>query len=189
MYLPGEHVYQVSGMSCPATHMEPRAERRDAVRLFLQAARRIHPSFELSEATKPHLVRIVKLVGGLPLAIEAVASWVRVLPLHTLADELEANGSLLRARETGDDERHVCMHTVLEHSIRRLPPRQAQILADLAALDGAFDRDAAAKVAGAELVDLWLLLDLCFLTWDGARFTMLDLVRRRVMEPQVSSDA
>jgi predicted ATPase/DNA-binding SARP family transcriptional activator len=182
MYLPGEHLFQIGGMRCPGSSTEPYAVRYDAVALFLQVARRVLPDFAASSATLPHLVRIVQLVGGVPLAIEAVARWLRVLPIQLLADRLEVERDLLEADDAGCGDWHASMRMVFQASLRRLPQRQAQVLEDLAAFDGPFDSDQAAARGGAELGDLWLLLDHCFLSWDGSQFRMDALARRMILE-------
>ena len=51
----------------------------DAVRLFEQNARRAQPHFSLDKEQE-HVLRICRLVDGIPLGIELAAAWLNVLP-------------------------------------------------------------------------------------------------------------
>ncbi|MGB9724492.1 MAG: ATP-binding protein, partial [Chloroflexia bacterium] len=76
--LHGEWVFPLGGLERPAEE-EEEVERYAAVQLFLQGARRARPDFLLSAEDRPAVVRICRLVEGLPLGIELASSWVRVL--------------------------------------------------------------------------------------------------------------
>src|SRR5262249_51996499 len=70
-------------------------EEESAVELFVQHARRAKASFALTDMNRPAVVRICRLVGGMPLAIELAASWVRALSCEAIADEIERSLDIL----------------------------------------------------------------------------------------------
>ncbi len=84
-----EWVYEVGGLSFPINERETEIEVYSAVQLFMQNARRLHHSFALTPGCKPAVIRICRLVGGMPLGIELASAWARVLPCETIADEIE----------------------------------------------------------------------------------------------------
>ena len=57
--------------------------RFDAVRLFEQHARRVRSTFSLSRE-RVHVVRLCRLVAGMPLALELAAAWLKVLPIEQI---------------------------------------------------------------------------------------------------------
>jgi predicted ATPase len=60
-----------------------------AVALFLERAREIQPTFELTALTAPLIAEICRRLDGLPLALELAAARLKVLPLQTLLERLE----------------------------------------------------------------------------------------------------
>lgn len=59
------------------------------------------------------LIRICKLVGGLSLAIELAASWVRILSCREIAQELEKSLDLLETKKLDVPQRHRSIKAVL----------------------------------------------------------------------------
>jgi predicted ATPase len=72
-----------------------KAEEYSAVQLFVQSARRAKTGFELNEIDKPDVVRICRLVGGNPQAVERAGTWIRVLSCAEIAEEIGRDSSFL----------------------------------------------------------------------------------------------
>jgi hypothetical protein len=68
----------------------------DAVRLFVQRARKASPHSDLGHHASA-VVRLIQMVEGLPLAIELAAAWVRLLPVADIVAELEQSPALRAA--------------------------------------------------------------------------------------------
>ena len=81
--------------------------------------------------------------GGMPLALELAAGWLRVLPLEAIADELEAGLELLAAEDAPVDPRHRTMRAVFDASWAALSARERAALERLAAFHGGFTEVAA----------------------------------------------
>ena len=78
----GEHVVAVAPLALPG-HGPVTAndvDRYDAVRLFVERARAVHPGFVLADDNAGAVVEICRRVDGLPLAIELAAARSALLP-------------------------------------------------------------------------------------------------------------
>jgi predicted ATPase len=154
--LSDEWVVLVEGFPVPDT-LE-KAEHLDAVKLFVQRAKRVRLDFSLEE-NLPHVLRICKLVDGSPLGIELAAAWVRLMTAKDIAAEIEQNLDLLESSERDAGERHESIRATFEYSWKLLSAKEQDVLAKLSVFVGGFTRAAAAKVAGASIPVLASLSD------------------------------
>src|SRR5690606_9291112 len=97
----------------------PDATDYSAVALFVQAARRTRADFAPADEMRG-IVRICRLVAGMPLAIELAAAWVRTLPCDAIADEIEQSLDILETRDRNVPERHRSLRATLDYSWRLL---------------------------------------------------------------------
>ena len=158
--LEAEWVFEVEGLTYPdeASSVE-RAAHFDAVQLFLQRARQAHHGFSLTQETLPAVMRICRLVEGMPLAIELAARWLRALPVGDIAGELGAGFDLLESPGQDVPERHRSVRVVFDHSWGLLSEGEREVHRRLSVFRGGFRREAAAEVAGATLPMLARLVD------------------------------
>ena len=154
----------------------------DAVDLFVAAARRQDRSFQLDATNREHVQRICELVGGLPLAIELAAAWVRVMSTEEILQHLAHSYDILSSTSPGLPERHRSMRATFESSWRLLSEEEQHAVAQLSVIRSDFDRDTAVAVAGADVPLLRSLLDKSFLARSGGQFLMLDVVRQYAQE-------
>jgi predicted ATPase/DNA-binding NarL/FixJ family response regulator len=169
--LRGERVIELGGLSVPPHDRSRGAqppEHYSAIQLFVEIAHALAPDFALTTETAPAVIRICRLVAGLPLGIELAASWTRFLTAAEIADEIAQSVDFL-AGATKD-----------------MPARQQsmQALRRLAVLRGSFTREAAAAVAEvplpmlATLVNKSLLRGVALAAGGGAmRFELLEVLR------------
>jgi predicted ATPase/DNA-binding SARP family transcriptional activator len=140
----GERVFDLLGLPFGAAEEGSPSE---AVTLFVRAARRIRPDVTFTPGELECVRRICEVVGGLPLALELAATWLRVLSVAEIEAELAAGPELLEG-VTGDaPRRHAGMRTVFDHSWSLLRGREQQALRALAVFRGGWTREAAAAVA------------------------------------------
>ena len=69
-------------------------ERYDAIRLFIQSARRTQPRFSIATDFNA-VANICQAVEGMPLAIELAANWLRILSCSQIAVQIRGNLNLL----------------------------------------------------------------------------------------------
>ncbi|MCC6193343.1 MAG: hypothetical protein IT518_02650 [Burkholderiales bacterium] len=177
--LPSAQLLPLAGLPVPdPEESEVDAIRAyDAVRLFEARALREHPDFD-GAAAAPDVAALVRIVDGLPLAIELAAAWVRMLPVAEIGRELEHSPDLLDRGEAGS--RHgYSIRGSFEHSWRLLAPAEQRALARLAVFHGSFSRQSARAVADAALPLLAALADKSLLrATDGGRFAFHPLLRQ-----------
>jgi predicted ATPase/class 3 adenylate cyclase len=106
LHVPGEREYALASMSVPevGAHAEAAPESSSAVQLFVQYATMAKASFALDEANTAAVVEICRRLDGLPLAIELVATRVKLFnPQALLArlDDVLDVGAQPAGRRTG----------------------------------------------------------------------------------------
>jgi len=182
--VPGEWLLHLSGLDYPDAEETAEPADYSAVQLFVQSARRARPGVALSSEETSSVVRICQLVGGMPLAIELGAAWLRVLSCQQIAREIERDLDFLQAAHQGPSERHRSLRAVFEGSWALLSPREREVFRQLSVFRNGFDRTAAEQIAGATLSDLASLVDKSLLhreaAQDGnhpARYTMHRLLQ------------
>jgi predicted ATPase/DNA-binding SARP family transcriptional activator/Tfp pilus assembly protein PilF len=158
----------------------------DAVRLFDDRARQAQRGFALALHLEA-VLDIVDAVGGMPLAIELAAGWVRLLPPGEIARDLRHSIALLEDDpvRTGGLARpeHASLRAVLDQAWGLLSPAQREAHSALSVFVGGFKHAAARSVAGASLAMLSSLVDRCMLAVDTqGRFAMHPVVATYVLE-------
>jgi predicted ATPase len=111
--------YALGGLAVPTGSTPDEIDHASAVQLFVERAQRRRVDFTL-EAEREHVLRICRLVDGMPLALELAAAWVDVLPCAAIADEIAHNLDLLTTRLRDVPARHHSMRATLTHSWQRL---------------------------------------------------------------------
>lgn len=173
--LEGEQLLQLDGLPLPDED-ERDAEvlqHNDAVRLFCTRARTLVPDFVLAGRSAA-VVRLMHALGGLPLAIELAASWVRLMPLEEIVRRFE--------RPAGEPAATTAAHALrdsLDRSWQLLSLEDRHALAHLALLPLPLDEDIALHAAHAGLPKLAALVDDSMLqAAPGGGFTMHQLTRQ-----------
>ena len=153
-----EWLFEVQGLPVPEGR-EVNIEDNSAAELFIQRARQASQDFSRKAEDAQAIIHICKLVGGLPLAIELAASWVRLLSCREIAQELERGLDLLESKKVDVPLRHRSIKTVFDHSWTLLTEHERVLLMRLSIFQGGFTREAAISVAGASLITLSSLVD------------------------------
>jgi predicted ATPase/DNA-binding SARP family transcriptional activator len=181
--LQAEWVMEIQGMRVPEEDEVDRLEAYSAVRLFLQNARRVQADFVLTEVDKPYVIRICRLVGGMPLGIQLASAWVRLLSCQEIVQEIEHNLDFLATSLRDVPERHRSLRVVFAHSWNLLSEQEQQAYCQLSVFQGGFRRAAAEQVAGASLAILSGLADKSFLHRSPAgRYEIHEVLRQYAAE-------
>jgi predicted ATPase/DNA-binding SARP family transcriptional activator len=149
LQLAAEQVFDLAGLAVPPAETGPQVEQAPAVQLFVQRARRGQPQFALDPTVTPWVVRITRLVEGLPLGLELAAGWVRGQSCRMIAQELERSLDVLATTQRDVPPRHRSLRAVFDQSWQRLTADEQAALRRLAVFRGGFDDEAAQAVAGA----------------------------------------
>jgi predicted ATPase/DNA-binding CsgD family transcriptional regulator len=173
-----EWVRAVTAMQVPDNEQAIDLEDYDAAQLFIERARQARGDFVL-DRERPYVIRICRLVEGLPLAIELAAARIRTMPCAQIAEEIRHSMGFLATSLRNVPERHRDMYAVFEPCWNRLTQPQRAVFMRLAVFRGGFEREAAEQVAGASLQVLAALVDKSLLRVTATgRYEMHELVRQ-----------
>lgn len=174
-----ERTVRLEALALPPEGAGAEALAATSVRLFVQQAQRHRPAFDPRSAVEP-MVQIVRLAGGLPLALRIAAAWMRFLSCADIAAEIRRG---LDALEPGPDG-PAGVRATLMRTWERLSAAERSALAGLSVFVSPFSAQAAREVAQVALPVLGSLVDRCLLLPtqvededDRARFEMHPLVR------------
>lgn len=146
----GERLLPLASLAVPVPNANAvQALQSPAVRLFVERATALQPQFDVARCW-PDVADICRRVGGLPLAIEWAAAWMRVLSAAELAQDM--------ARDLAVDG-GAGPQAVFESSWRLLTASEREAYAALAVFRGGFTREAARQAAGVGLGQLAALVD------------------------------
>ncbi len=174
-----EWVFDVRELNYPTNEAETDIESFDAVQLFLQHSRRMQANFALTSLQKPAVIRICRLVGGMPLGIELAAASVRALSLEELAHEIEHGLDILETPTRNIEPRHRTMRATLDPMWNGLPAEYQNVFRKLSVFRGGFRREAAQAVTGAPLHMLSVLVDRSLVHMDqNGRYHLHELLRQ-----------
>jgi non-specific serine/threonine protein kinase len=160
-----------------------------AVQLFVDRAQAVDAAFHLTMENARAVAEICTRLGGLPLAIELAAAWVRVLTVAQIRDRLDDSLRMLRGNARALPTRHQTMRATLEWSYGLLTAAEQWLLRRLSVFVDGCELEAVEAVAVGDdlpadrmlhlvsgLVDKSLLLveDEA----DGRRYRLLEPVRQ-----------
>lgn len=177
----------VNGLGYPSTDTTAEnALAYPAVRLFVQAARRVQQDFELLPPDVPAVTRICELVDGRPLALEIAAGWLRIYDCSDIAREIERSYEFLATTLRDVPARHRSIRTVFDHTWEMLSASQRRTLANLAVFRGPFSLEAALGVADTSIVDMAALLDASLVQRSANGWYEVHSLLRQYAEHQIS---
>jgi predicted ATPase/Tfp pilus assembly protein PilF len=179
LLLQAEWTFDVAGLPVPEKgHLET-AGPYGAVELFLQSARRVQPGFNPAPEDVQAIVRVCRLVDGMPLALELAAAWVNTLSCQEIAAEIQQDLDLLATEMHDVPIRQRSVQTVFEHAWSDLSYDEQAAFAKLSVFRGGFRREAAQELTGATLRVLAELINKSLVARDDTgRFQVHELLRQ-----------
>ncbi len=183
--LMSETIFNIGGLTVDAASLE----QNSAIHLFAQSARRAQPGFELSDAVLPTVMRICRLIEGMPLAIVLSAAWLNTLSVDEIAAEIETSIDILETERRDVPERQRSVRAVIESSWSQVDSAAQNLLTRLTVFRGGFTRAAAQEAAAASLRGLSQLVDKVLVRRDPdtGRYAIHELVRQFAEEQLAQS--
>jgi non-specific serine/threonine protein kinase len=154
--LTGEHDVTVAALEVPDLDRLPPVDRLaeiPAVRWFVERAGAARTAFAPTEDDLRAIAAICVRLDGLPLAIELAAARVPHLAPPALLSRLERRLTLLTGGPRDQPDRLRAMRNAIAWSDDLLAPDQQALFRRLAVFIGGFTLDAAAAVAGGDVLD------------------------------------
>ncbi|MFE6051761.1 ATP-binding protein [Kitasatospora sp. NPDC056446] len=166
----------------------PGGELPDAVRLFVDRARAVLPSFEVTEANAEAVGLLCRRLDGIPLAVELAAGRLRALSVEQITVRLDDRFRLLTGGSRTALPRHQTLRTTIGWSHELCTVQERLLWARLSVFAGSFDLEAAEYICAGEGIEPEDVLDLLdelvaksvVLREDsafGVRFRLLDTLR------------
>ena len=192
----GETAWRVPSLSLPAEVLSGRVEvvaDSDAVRLFIERALKVQPTFTLNQDNAAAIGRICGELDGVPLAIELAAARVRVLGPGQIAEGLEDRFRLLTGGARSTVPRQQTLRASIDWSHRLLGENERALFRRLAVFAGGFSLDAAEEVCAGDELERDAILDVLTSLVDKslivvdewgvfARYRLLETVRQYALE-------
>ncbi|MFP5331287.1 MAG: adenylate/guanylate cyclase domain-containing protein [Acidimicrobiia bacterium] len=150
----GEHIWQV-----PSLEVGEDADSA-AVRLFLDRAQAVAPQLDWNDQVGGHIVRICRLLDGIPLAIELAAARARVLSPEQIAARLDDRFRLLTGGSRAALPRQQTLEATVDWSYRLLTEQERRLFERLSVFVGGFTLEAAEAVGAGDGIAADDVLDL-----------------------------
>ncbi|KOX21805.1 SARP family transcriptional regulator [Saccharothrix sp. NRRL B-16348] len=188
----GEALVPLGPLALPGPGDDLDDVRRSAsVRLFTERAAAVRPGFDVDERTQADVVRLVRGLDGLPLALELAAARLRTLSLAELATGLSDRFRLLTTGSRAASPRHRTLRAVIAWSWDLLDDDERTVAERVSVLPGGVTSESAAAVCAGtvvlpdELPELLAALvdkSLLHLAPDAGRYRMLETLREYGIE-------
>ncbi|HLW48453.1 MAG TPA: tetratricopeptide repeat protein [bacterium] len=190
--VPGETLWRVPSLSLPGSGRLPsldHLQQYEAVRLFVERARAVQPTFDLTAANAPAVVKVCHRLDGIPLAIELAAARARVLAAEQIAAKLDDRFRLLTGGSSSALPRHQTLQATMDWSYGLLADKERILLRRLSVFAGGWTLGAAEAICAGDCVAATDILDLLTRLVDKslvmmevkgaeARYRLLETVRQ-----------
>ncbi len=171
------------------SRLVPSLMESEAVRLFVDRAKSLVPTFELTASNTSAVVQICRRLDGIPLAIELAAARIKLLTPEEIAAGLDDSFRLLKSEPGEALPRHETLQALIDWSYDRLSDSERLLLRRLSVFAGGWSVEAVeavctddAAIAPREVLDLMtaLMEKSLVIVEDEAsmRCRFLDTVRR-----------
>ncbi|TAK25003.1 MAG: adenylate/guanylate cyclase domain-containing protein [Chloroflexota bacterium] len=192
----GEQIYRVPSLGLPGEVEDLRPARAlecESVRLFVERARAVDPSFALTDKNVGAVAKICRRLDGIPLAIELAAARARSLAPHQIADRLDDRFRLLTGGARAGLPRQQTLRAMVDWSHDVLGAAEKAVFRRLAVFAGGFTIEAAEQVCASDDVADFDVLDIVtnlvdrsLVAVDGAsadqRFRLLETIRAYALD-------
>jgi predicted ATPase/DNA-binding SARP family transcriptional activator len=187
-----EWLFELGGLDYPADTTTQDWLNYSALRLFVESARRVQTGYTPALADWPAILRICRLVEGLPLGIELAAAGVGYHSSQEIAAQIEQDIDILAVSWRNMPRRHRSLRAVFDHSWSLLPPEAQRALRQVSVFRGGFTPQAAKNVSEVSQEILRLLVDRSLLRWStprqgSKRFDLHELLRQYAYERLVEA--
>ncbi|HEX8703283.1 MAG TPA: protein kinase, partial [Myxococcaceae bacterium] len=120
--------------------------KTDSVRLFVERAQSVNPSFTLSSTNVGQVAHICRQLDGIPLALELAAARMRAMSAEQLAAQIDDRFRILSGVRRGASRRQQTLRALIDWSHDLLAEPERAVLRRLSVFQGGFSVPAAEAV-------------------------------------------
>ncbi len=149
----GEQTYRVPSLSLPDPKKTQTVESLslfEAVRLFIERAQAVQPSFAVTNGNVPAVAQVCWRLDGIPLALELAAARVRSLPVEQINTRLDQRFRLLTGGSRNALPRQQTLQALIDWSYDLLTAEEKMALCRLAVFAGGWTVEVAERVITGE---------------------------------------
>ena len=164
--LSGEQTYRIPSLSVPPAASKNHTltadvlSQYDSVRLFIERAQAVQPTFSVTDQNAPAVAQVCAHLDGIPLAIELAAARVRSMPVEQVNARLDQRFRLLTGGSRANLPRQQTLRALIDWSYDLLNEQERVMLTRLSVFAGGCTLDAAESVCAGGNIDEWQVLDL-----------------------------
>ncbi len=161
--IPGEMTFRVPSLSVPdSRHTLPleTLTQYESIRLFVERAEAIQPSFTLTSANASSVAQICHRLDGIPLAIELAVARVKMMPVEQVTARLDNRFRLLTGGSRTALPRHQTLQALIDWSYDLLSDSERALLQRLSVFAGGWTMEAAEMICAGEGIGSFDILDL-----------------------------
>jgi predicted ATPase/DNA-binding SARP family transcriptional activator len=158
----GETAYSLPPLDVPVNRDLPPTEvliQYSAIRLFVERALIVYPSFKMTENNAPSVVQICRRLDGIPLAIELAAARVSVLSVDQIAARLDNRFRLLTDGNRTALPHLQTLQASIDWSYSLLDEAESLLLLRLSVFYGGWALEMATEVCGFDGLDEFDVID------------------------------
>lgn len=148
--LSAEHEYRLDSLPTPPKLWQdpslPDFESYESVKLFVDRAQQVQPSFRLDEENSLSVAQICRELQGIPLAIELAAARIRVYTPAQIAHKLGEKMSFLRAGRRDQRDRQQTLFGSIDWSFQLLKQWEQSTFLQICIFRGNFFLEAAESI-------------------------------------------
>ncbi len=131
----------------------------EAVRLFIERALAVHPSFKVTNKNAPAVAEVCHRLDGIPLAIELAAARMKHLSVAELLARLDDRFRLLTGGSRTALPRHQTLRATIDWSHDLLSEREQTLFRRLAVFRGGWSTELAEAACSDDFLDCGDVLD------------------------------
>jgi predicted ATPase/class 3 adenylate cyclase/Tfp pilus assembly protein PilF len=193
----GEQTYRLPSLTLPDITVNNTPEQLtqfEAVRLFIERALAVNPSFRVNNENAPALAQICHQLDGIPLAIELAAVRIKVLTVEKIFEKLDDRFRLLTGGKRNALPRQQTLKALIDWSYDLLSEKEKILWSRLSVFSGGWTLEAAEEICSdnnniiiemSEVIDLLSSLtekSIVIFNDKKNRFTMLETIRQYGIE-------
>ena len=189
--LKAEHRYAVPPLALPDPKNLPvlsALSQYEAVALFIERARAVQPTFEVTNSNAPAVAELCVRLDGLPLALELAAARIALLSPESMLQRISERLKLLVVGSRDLPARQQTLRDTLAWSYDLLSDDEQHLFARLGVFAGGFTLDEADEICGAEFDALASLVEKNLVRRDRERFTLLETIREYALDRLTAKD-